>query len=268
MKSLTRVLLFAFLCLLPSTLASAEEWANLTGRFLYEEAPPVRKEIQITKATRESYDLPADFKLYEESLIADPKTKGIANIAIYAAPEVGKIKMPVHADLLAATSPAHQIEILHMAFTPHVSIMRVDQTLVVTNNDAAAHVPRIDPSSSSFEPFIKISAAKVKVEKKFDKPALLPYTLSCAVQPYMRGYLIVRDNPYFAVTDAQGRFEIKNAPVGKWRFQFWHEKSGYVTSVKVGDAAQTWVKGQVEIDIPREGKSLGDMLVNELNFKK
>lgn len=34
------------------------------------------------------------------------------------------------------------------------------------------------------------------------------------------------DHPYFAVTDADGAFEIKDAPPGKWRLVYWHE-NGY-----------------------------------------
>ena len=37
---------------------------------------------------------------------------------------------------------------------------------------------------------------------------------------------MVFDHPYFAVTDAEGKFEIKNAPAGKWRIMYRHE-NGY-----------------------------------------
>jgi hypothetical protein len=33
----------------------------------------------------------------------------------------------------------------------------------------------------------------------------------------------VFDHPYFAITDQDGKFEIKDAPVGKWRIVYWHE---------------------------------------------
>jgi hypothetical protein len=42
----------------------------------------------------------------------------------------------------------------------------------------------------------------------------------------MDGYVRVFDHPYFAVTDADGKFEIKNAPVGKYRIVYWHEAVG------------------------------------------
>ena len=39
----------------------------------------------------------------------------------------------------------------------------------------------------------------------------------------MTGYVRVFDHPYFAVTDENGNFEIKNAPAGKFRIVYWHE---------------------------------------------
>lgn len=255
------------LTLFCATTSSAQEWANLTGRFVYDGAPPPRKELQLSTTTRESYELPAEFKLYDESLVVDPKTKGIANIAVFAAPESAKAKMPVHPEILSALSAAHQVEILEMAFKPHLSIMHIDQTLVMSNSDVNSHVPKIDAPSPSSDSFIKVLTAKAKLEQKFATPMGRPCSLSCSIHPQLRGYLFVRDNPYHAVTDVEGKFEIKNLPVGKWRFQVWHEKSGYVVKVKIGGVDQVWSKGRPDFDIKPSGLDLGEILVSEDNFR-
>jgi hypothetical protein len=39
----------------------------------------------------------------------------------------------------------------------------------------------------------------------------------------MAGYVRIFDHPYYAITDENGNFEIKNAPAGKFRIVFWHE---------------------------------------------
>ena len=44
----------------------------------------------------------------------------------------------------------------------------------------------------------------------------------------MSARLVVRPNPYFAVSDAKGNFEIKDLPAGELEFQVWHEHCGYV----------------------------------------
>jgi hypothetical protein len=52
--------------------------------------------------------------------------------------------------------------------------------------------------------------------------------LSCGSHPWMKGYGWCFDHPYFAVTDKDGKFEIKNIPAGARKFILWHEKDGYL----------------------------------------
>ena len=40
----------------------------------------------------------------------------------------------------------------------------------------------------------------------------------------MLGYVIVLQNPYFALTDKKGNFEIGDIPPGKYRMIVWHER--------------------------------------------
>lgn len=56
----------------------------------------------------------------------------------------------------------------------------------------------------------------------FDKPGLVK--LRCEVHHWMHGVIAVLDNPYFAVTDSEGRFRIpKRLPAGKYRLWCYHE---------------------------------------------
>lgn len=65
-------------------------------------------------------------------------------------------------------------------------------------------------------------------------------TLLCNVHPEMQGNVIVLETPYFAVTSADGSYEIKNVPAGTYTVKIWHEKlKGSAQSVTVaasGDA--------------------------------
>ena len=72
-----------------------------------------------------------------------------------------------------------------------------------------------------------------------------PGELTCDIHPWMKAYWMVLDNPYFAVTDAQGNFEIKNAPAGTQKVVVWQEavapngfvsaSSGDAVTIKAGD---------------------------------
>ena len=55
-----------------------------------------------------------------------------------------------------------------------------------------------------------------------------PLKVSCGQHPWMSGYMYVLEHPYFAVTDEEGKFEIKLAPTGARNLVIWHE-TGLVT---------------------------------------
>ncbi|MCH7657848.1 MAG: carboxypeptidase regulatory-like domain-containing protein [Bacteroidetes bacterium] len=48
--------------------------------------------------------------------------------------------------------------------------------------------------------------------------------LLCNVHPEMEAYVIVLQNPYFAVTDKEGNFNIENVPPGDYTLKVWNEK--------------------------------------------
>ena len=47
-----------------------------------------------------------------------------------------------------------------------------------------------------------------------------------SIHPWMRSYLFVFNNPYFAVTSADGAFDLKNVPPGTYTVEAWQEKYG------------------------------------------
>jgi len=63
-----------------------------------------------------------------------------------------------------------------------------------------------------------------------------PISYKCSIHPWMSGYVRVFEHPYYAVTDDDGKFEIKNAPVGKFRIVFWHESG--LRGGRTGDSAR------------------------------
>jgi len=53
--------------------------------------------------------------------------------------------------------------------------------------------------------------------------AEVPAKVVCNVHTWMASYVCVVDHPYFAVTDAAGKFEIKGLPTGTYTLGVWHE---------------------------------------------
>jgi uncharacterized protein (DUF2141 family) len=69
--------------------------------------------------------------------------------------------------------------------------------------------------------------------------------LQCNQHPWMRAYVNVMTNPYFAVTSDDGRFEIKNLPPGEYTLAAVHEKFGEKT-MKLKVAAKENTKAQFD----------------------
>jgi hypothetical protein len=64
-----------------------------------------------------------------------------------------------------------------------------------------------------------------------------------------------------ALSDKDGKFEIKNVPAGKQPFVFWHEAKGNMRDLKVG-SAKTDRKGQATLEVKPGGTlDLGDITV-------
>ena len=62
----------------------------------------------------------------------------------------------------------------------------------------------------------------VKKSFTFDEIGVAP--LLCNVHPEMSAYIFVAPTPYFAVTNAQGEYTIKDIPPGKYTLKTWSEQ--------------------------------------------
>ena len=108
-----------------------------------------------------------------------------------------------------------------------------------TNAQTLAENTRFNEQVTSGSPIIK------KMTKSEPRPAMI----ACNVHPWMNAYLLIRDNPYMAVTGEDGSFEIKNVPAGKQEFAFYHEAKGYMRDLTIGKE-ETDRKGQLKLVIP------------------
>jgi hypothetical protein len=65
-------------------------------------------------------------------------------------------------------------------------------------------------------------------------------SLLCNVHPEMSGYVVVAPTPYFAVTDKDGSFDIKDVPPGHYNLVTWSEEGKPATqAVDVAAAGAT-----------------------------
>ncbi|PYT31394.1 MAG: hypothetical protein DMG58_12275 [Acidobacteria bacterium] len=110
-----------------------------------------------------------------------------------------------------------------MAFLPHVVAVQQGATVEFLNSDPVGHNVYW-PSISGNKKLSHNLGTWPKGEKKpFQFNDVGVASLLCNVHPEMSGYVVVVPTPYFAVTDKDGNFEIKNIPAGKYTLKTWSE---------------------------------------------
>jgi plastocyanin len=108
-----------------------------------------------------------------------------------------------------------------MVFRPHILPVLKGSSVDFTNDDTVAHNVFSPPGSAT--PFnLGIYDAGVKKTETFNHLGEVP--LLCSVHPEMSAFVIVLQNPYYALTGNAGAFEIKNVPAGTYQLKVWDEK--------------------------------------------
>jgi len=127
-----------------------------------------------------------------------------------------------------------------MAFLPHVVAVQQGTTVEFLNSDPVGHNVYW-PSVSGNKKLAHNLGTWPKGEKKpFQFNDVGVASLLCNVHPEMSGYVVVTPTPYFAVTDKEGNFEIKNIPAGKYTLKTWSEDGKPTTqAVDVSGATAT-----------------------------
>jgi plastocyanin len=118
-------------------------------------------------------------------------------------------------------------------YIPHVLAVRVNQPLEIINSDPTLHnihaIPKNNQEFNNGQPI-----QGMKMTHTFTaKEVMVPF--KCDVHGWMNAYAAVMDHPYYDVTEADGKFELKGLPPGTYTVEAWHEKLGASTqSVTLG----------------------------------
>jgi hypothetical protein len=209
------------------TAVRAQAWGEIKGQVIWGGAElPKNEKANVNKDQDHCLK---DGPIYSDELVVNPKNKGVRWVLVYLLDaEKPTAALPIHPMLKAVPAKAAVIDQPCCKFEPRVLAVREGQKVEVKNPAPVAHNFAINGGAlgPNENPLMPPKAAPFVINNITARSLPIPY--SCSIHPWMKGWVASFKHPYFAVTDADGKFTIPNAPAGKYRLVLWQEKKGYV----------------------------------------
>jgi hypothetical protein len=231
--------------------ATSASWGDLVGRFVYDGKAPERKKLKVDK----DIDCCGKFDIRDESLMAGEEG-GLANVYIYV-----RSRSPgICPELEEGVEPRVTLDNRDCIFQPHcMTIWVKKQEFHTINSDPVAQ-------NIAFTPILDVPANIVlpvngEATWKFNRAQRIPVPIACNYHPWESGYILPREDPYSAISAADGTFSIPKLPVGELEFQVWHERIGYLDTL-------AWPKGRLTMTIKPGVNDLGTVKLSPAMFEK
>jgi plastocyanin len=196
--------------------ADAGSGASLTGtvKFQGSALKPARIDMSSDPNCAKAHPTPATT---EDLVVGSNGT--LANVIVYVSDGLGDRTFEPPAQPVVIEQKGCQ-------YNPHIVALQTNQKLDVVNSDATTH--NIHPMPNNNREWNKTQPHGVAVEETFPREEIT-IPVKCNIHPWMHAYIAVFKHPYFAVTDKDGNFDVKNLPPGTYTIKAWHEKLGTLT---------------------------------------
>jgi plastocyanin len=213
---------------------TVSDGGTIVGEVTYAGEPPAPEKIDVTK---DANICGADPKVSPALVVG--ANKGIKDV-VASLPSIQKGKA------LGKPDKPPVLDQKSCEYHPYAQIIPVNTTLEITNSDDVLHnIKTKGGSKTSFN----MAQPKFKRKLTYDFKNHEIVQVECNVHGWMNAIIVVEDNPYDALTDANGSFKITDVPPGKYTVKVWHSKLGEQTKeVTVGPKEE--VKVAFEMKAP------------------
>ena len=141
----------------------------------------------------------------------------LANVFVYVKDGLGDRTFDVPKDAVT-------IDQQGCKYHPHVLGVMAGQNIEIKNNDPTTH--NIHPTPQANREWNESQPPQAPpIEKSFAREEIM-LPVKCNQHPWMRMYINVVKSPFYAVTSADGKYEIKGLPPGDYTIAFVQEKLG------------------------------------------
>ena len=206
--------------------ADVARGGTISGRVTFLGRPPTPRATQVTK------DPSVCGKTHADDAFQVSAAGGVQDVVVHL--------LEVRAGKKWATDFLPVLDQKGCHYLPHVQVVRERATLQIKSSDPVLHNVRSFLNGSSLINLAVPPRPGLVLHYKLDKPGGMQ--LKCDVHSFMRGGIFVAANPYYALTRADGSYEIQDVPPGSYTIATWHEQGGPVndTIVVNPEAAVTW----------------------------
>jgi len=216
--------------LLASSSAGAQGWGTVKGQVTLKKGDPLPDNPAVNVTADKQHCL-AKGPIHRNDLVVNKKNRGVRWVLVWLAPvkdfrNVNNVP-PIHASLKKGPAKV-ELDQPVCVFVPRMTAIREGTTLVYKNSAPVPHNVSLQGGAQGPNLNQLLPAKTGELVVKDVKARFMPFSYNCSIHPWMKGWVGVFKHPYFAVTDADGKFEIKNAPAGTWRLMVWQEKVGWV----------------------------------------
>jgi plastocyanin len=150
-----------------------------------------------------------------ENIVVD--NGGLANVFVYVKDGLGNRTFDVPKEVV-------DLDQQGCKYHPHVLGVMAGQTIEIKNDDQTTHnihpTPKDNREWNESQP-----PSTAPLEKSFAREEIM-LPVKCNQHPWMKMYINVVKNPFYAVTDKSGKYEIKGLPPGTYTIAFVQEKLG------------------------------------------
>jgi len=144
----------------------------------------------------------------------------LANVFVYVKEGLGN-------RTFAVPNEAVELDQSGCRYHPHVMGVMAGQSVKIVNGDPTTH--NIHPTPQNNREWNESQAPQgAPLEKNFAREEIM-LPVKCNQHPWMKMFVNVTKSPFYAVSGADGKYEIKGLPPGDYTLAFVHEKFGEKT---------------------------------------
>ena len=235
-------------------------WGHLTGQFQVVGEVPAPSKKTVDKD--QSFCV-KEGEILDENLLVDERgyLRDVFVMMLLRPDET----VPVHPSYDELYQQPIVLDNIRCRFAPHALFVRTGQRLTLKNSDEVGHNCHIITFAN--EENVNLPSGG-SVDVRLSNPDRTPGNVVCDIHKWMDAVLLVREEPYAAISTVDGTFRIENIPAGSWKFQFWHKKAGYLSRLEI-DGYEVGRRGEIDITIT-DGQTveLGTMKIGAEHLNK